>query len=136
MRLGSNQIAEVYFNGQWVPICGHHFWDNDVAASLFCQQLGFGAGTIKEKSLTLQSDGLQVGMCHDGDNWLQCSYPKCNQLTIGGQCNDSPGMCTMGEPAAVSIDCVNSGKFQVQLTLIKFSFLVYQETAHVADWAA
>ena len=108
VRLGSNQIAEVEFNGQWVPICGHYFWDNNVGASLFCQQLGYPSGKI-EKRLKLPCDGLQVGRCNEGDNWLQCSHPKCNQLIIGGQCNDSPAICTKGENAAISIHCDGSG---------------------------
>ena len=93
-----------------MPICGHHFWDDDVGATLFCQKLGFGSGKIKKKGLILPSDALQVGRCKQGENWLQCSYPKCNQLKIGGQCNDSPGYCTKGAPAAFSIDCIDSGK--------------------------
>ena len=100
----------IYWNERWSPICGHHFWDNDIGASLFCQQLGFGSGKIKQKYLTLPSDGLWVGGCRDGDKWLQCSNPKCNQLKIGGQCNDSPGYCDKGVKAAFSIECVDSGK--------------------------
>ena len=114
VRLGSNQVAEVYFNGQWVPICGHHFWDNNLGASLFCQQLGFGSGIIKQRYLILSNDALQVGGCNVGDKWLECSNPICNQLIIGGQCNDSPGNCNMGEPAGVSIECINSGTFFAQ----------------------
>ena len=106
--MGSNDIAEVFYNGQWGPICGHWFWENDIGASLFCQELGFPSGKIT-KTLTLPSDGLRVGMCLEGDNWLQCSHPKCNQLIIGGQCNDSSAVCTKGENAAVSIHCDGSG---------------------------
>ena len=72
---------------------------------------------IKEKRLILPSDGLQVGGCNEGDKWLQCSNQKCNQLIIGGQCQYSPGMCTMGESAAVSIECINAGTFLAQFRL-------------------
>ena len=92
MRLeGANQIAEVFFNEQWVPICGHWFCDNDIGASLFCQKLGYDAGAIKRDSnnnlikFDLQSDGLTVGKCDDGDQLLQCTdtWPDdCNALVV------------------------------------------------------
>ena len=53
VRLGDMDIAEVFFNHQWVPICGHWFWDNDEGANLFCQELGFEAGNIRRRKLTL-----------------------------------------------------------------------------------
>ena len=104
MRLGENQIAEVSFNGQWVPICGHSFGTNDIGPSLFCQEKGFKSGKVKHK-IPLQSDGLRVGQCNEGDSWLSCSGANCNQLEIGGQCNNG-GKCTAGqEGAGVTIDC-------------------------------
>ena len=104
VRLGVNQIAEVYFNDEWVPICGHYFWDNDIGATLFCQQLGFKFGAINER-LELPNDGLRVGRCDEGDPWLQCS--RCGQLQVGGQCD--AGSCNKGQTAAVSINCFDEG---------------------------
>ena len=66
---GPNQIAEVKFNGQWVPICGHWFWNSDsIGASLFCQKMGFESGELKKplRQLELPSDGLRVGKCNQG----------------------------------------------------------------------
>ena len=110
MRLGKNQIAEALFNGQWVPICGHFFWNNNIGASLFCQQLGFEYGSIKER-LILPIDGLRVGLCLHGDKWLQCSHDSCNQLEVGGHCNNG-GQCTKGQKAGVSIECTG-GKHKI-----------------------
>ena len=111
VRFGQNEIAEVYFNEQWAPICGHWFWENDVGAGLFCQQLGFTDGVIiKKHEVPLPSDGLRVGLCNQGDDWLHCSDKDCNQLEIGGQC-DNGASCESGAMAAVSIECSNSGKF-------------------------
>ena len=88
-----------------MPICGHWFWEGNVGADLFCQQLGFGSGEIKGRgSLSLPKDGLRVGQCNLGDSWLQCSHNVCNQLEIGGNCNDG-GSCAKGLNAAISIDC-------------------------------
>ena len=49
LRLGENQVAEVYFNNQWTPICGHWFWNNNIGATLFCQELGYNSGVITKK---------------------------------------------------------------------------------------
>ena len=110
VRLGDHKIAEVYFNNQWFPICGHWFLDNNVGVNLFCQQLGFETGEIKEKQLKLLSDGLTIGQCLQGDTWLKCSQNDCNQLQVGGQCKNG-GSCKKGQNAAVSIDCFNEGLY-------------------------
>ena len=65
--------------------------------------------TSTNSHLVLPNDGLRVGQCNQGDTWLQCSHNDCNQLQVGGQCNNG-GMCTQGQYAAVSIDCFNEGK--------------------------
>ena len=105
VRLGSDDIAEVYFNEKWVPICGHWFWDNNIGATLFCQKLGFESGAINER-FELKNDGLRVGQCNSGDAWLQCS--RCNELQVGGQC-DGGGSCNRGQTAAFSISCFDEG---------------------------
>ena len=123
---GTNQIAEVFYNGQWSPICGHWFWNNNVGASLFCKEAGYDSGAIKrdmssnaqnlaQKTIRfeLESDGLRIGQCNLGDNWLQCSG-TCNDLEIGGNCADNNGnnvgSCRQGKNAAVSIDCFKRGR--------------------------
>ena len=83
MRFGANQMPEVYFDGKWVPICGHWFWNNNIGANLFCQEFGFESGTLKNTHLTLPNDGLIIGKCEQRDAWLQCSG-NCNNLQIGG----------------------------------------------------
>jgi hypothetical protein len=34
------------YNMQWGTVCGHHVWNNDEAANIVCQQLGFQSGTV------------------------------------------------------------------------------------------
>ena len=109
MRFGPGQskIAEVWFNGKWVPICGHWFWENNIGADLFCQQLGFKSGIHKGRgTLQLPSDGLRVGKCNPGDSFLKCTHNDCNQMTPGGYCNNG-GNCHKGQKAAITIDCFN-----------------------------
>ena len=34
------------YSMQWGTVCGHHVWNNDEAANIVCQELGFQSGTI------------------------------------------------------------------------------------------
>ena len=109
VRLGENQIAEVFFNEQWVPICGHVFWDNNFGSDLFCQQKGFKSGKIAHK-IPLKADGLRVGSCNAGDTFLGCSEAKNNQMGLGGDkwnCNSKNGNGNAG----IVINC--EGKNQL-----------------------
>ena len=115
VRLGSDDIAEVYFNEKWVPICGHWFWDNNIGATLFCQKLGFESGAINER-FKLKNDGLRVGKCDSGDSWLQCS--RCGELQVGGQC-DGGGNCNRGQTAAFSISCFDEGMENIKKGVVE-----------------
>ena len=106
------EVAEVFHNGQWYPICGHWFWNNGIGANLFCQQLGYNSGTIRSEStsasrqVALPSDGIRVGKCNEGDTWLSCTG-GCNDLSVGGDhCSD----CQAGAMAGLKIDCFNGMK--------------------------
>ena len=93
----------------WVPICGHYFWNNDIGARLFCQELGGTGGNVignhqyANTSPKLPSDGLQVGNCKSGDSWLKCTG-GCNSKNIGGQCSGG-GNCRAGTNGGVEIQC-------------------------------
>merc|ERR1712156_923072 len=58
VRLRSNGEPEVYINGNYRPICGHFFWDNDNGADLFCKQLNsqYRSGEITSSKYSLQLD--------------------------------------------------------------------------------
>ena len=45
VRLASDNSAEIFWNGNWIPICGHDFWNTNhaghqISIALFCQKLG------------------------------------------------------------------------------------------------
>ena len=101
VRLGENQIAEVLFNNQWVPICGHKFWDNNVGYNLFCQEKGFKTGKRAHYALPLHADALRVGQCNEGDTFLNCNSAKNNKMVVG----DDEWQCKKGKPAGLVIDC-------------------------------
>ena len=105
MRLNNNELAEIYQNGKWIPICGHWFWNNNKGATLFCQQLGQKTGIVKQESIAgqvpLPDDGFRIGECKTNDIWGQCTG-GCNDHTIGGTlCGD----CRSGAMAGLRIEC-------------------------------
>ena len=46
VRLLDDGTPEYYLNGDWYPICGHYFWDNDHGATAFCRKLGSTSGLL------------------------------------------------------------------------------------------
>ena len=90
VRIGSNQIAEVEFNGQWVPICGHYFWDNQVGAELFCQKMGYDSGQLSGRGSgkKYSTDSFRIGKCNGGNNWGKCKG-GCNDYEVGVACNNN-----------------------------------------------
>ena len=116
VRLLNDKYPEVFVTGKWRPICGHYFWDNNVGANLFCQQLGHPSGLVKGKgNTTLPSDGFRVGKCldynHRTDEWLKCDG-GCNDLDfdfdLGGACDAYK--CNAGYPSYMEIECSNESK--------------------------
>merc|ERR1711988_327419 len=91
VRLRSNGEPEVYINGDYRPICGHFFWDNDNGADLFCKQLNSqyrsGEITSSKYSLQLNFDAVKIGKCRKNDIWQACTG-GCNNLQVGGSCED------------------------------------------------
>ena len=103
LALRDGKFPEVLLNGKWSPICGHWFWDNNHGADLFCQKLNptFTSGTIiKRRDKPLESDGIRIGKCLGGDQWLRCSG-GCNDLGTGNGC----AQCSAGQGASVEIHC-------------------------------
>jgi len=108
VRLRSNGEPEVYINGNYRPICGHFFWDNDNGADLFCKQLNSqyrsGEITSSKYSLQLNFDAVKIGKCRKNDIWQACTG-GCNNLQVGGSCGGLGGQCTAGANAGIRISC-------------------------------
>ena len=104
VRLKEGKFPEVFWNGNWAPICGHWFWNNNYGATLFCQKLdsSFTSGiVIRREDKPLESDGLRIGECREQDHWLSCTGGA-NELdnpSCGGGCSGGSGCssrCTSG----------------------------------------
>ena len=102
-RLQNNKDPEVFWDGEWRPICGHYFWDNNFGADLFCQQLGYSSGLVKGRGqeLGLPADALRVGKCSATNEWLKCDGGQ-NNYAIGSDCNYG---CKAGDRASIEIEC-------------------------------
>ena len=114
-RLNDKNMAEIYHNEKWIPICAHWFWNDNNGATLFCQQLGYEIGIIKqdsmERQVPLSADGFRIGACETNDIWPQCTGGYCTgersntRFTIGGDiCSD----CQSGSMAGLKIKCSGS----------------------------
>ena len=102
VRLKEGKFPEVFWNGKWVPICGHNFWDNNHGANLFCQKLNsslFTSGIVTRTNQPLETDGLRIGSCLAQDKWLSC--------TNGGNFLEEEGLCVAGDVASVEIECIS-----------------------------
>jgi hypothetical protein len=133
VRLNNNDLAEIYQNGKWIPICGHWFWNNNKGATLFCQQLGYTIGIVKQESIARQvplpDDGFRIGECETNDIWGQCTG-GCNDHTIGGtHCSD----CRSGAMAGLRIECSN-GNGNGNLGKLHCKFLPHENYGHRALW--
>ena len=104
VQLKDDKFPEVFLNGTWSPICGHHFWDTDFGAQLFCQKLtsnSFSNGSvIKRTDKPLEKDAIRIGKCLSNDTWLSCS----------GGCEGCDKLCDANSPASIEIKCFSQGK--------------------------
>merc|ERR1711935_600465 len=109
-----NGIPEVYINGQYYPICGHFFWDNDNGVDLFCRELNYryrsGEITHGRRGISpqrLNKDAVSIAKCYKDDILKSCTGGGCNNLQIGGNCPGAfgRGRCTAGARAGIKIRC-------------------------------
>ena len=81
------RIPMIFWNGQWSRICGHHFWDDNIGATLFCKKLNYDGGTIFQSGYWSAEPGFWVGQCFYDDVFPYCNG-KCSKMfrQIGGKC--------------------------------------------------
>ena len=103
----------VFWGNMWAPICGHYFWNNQIGANKFCQQMGYDSGlhSGRESGEFYVTDSFKIGQCNTDDPWKNCSG-GCNDYQVGGRCTDSRnGVCTARSPVKITISCSgNSSK--------------------------
>ncbi|KAK3264077.1 hypothetical protein CYMTET_27155 [Cymbomonas tetramitiformis] len=66
-RLSSYPTGEpqIYWNRMWLPVCGHHFWNNPHGATTLCKDLGYNSGSANasDQATTLSANAFYAGVC-------------------------------------------------------------------------
>ena len=124
MAVRQSDTAEILHDGQWHPICGHIFWDNDFGADLFCKILGYQFGIIRPESnsesrqVPLPKDGIRIGECNEEDTNLKHCTERDNDLSF-------PSNCKQEEMAGIKIDCFMEGMKIISNHVIIGLFFVF-----------
>jgi hypothetical protein len=64
--------VDIFYGGQWYPLCGDSFWDNDNGAELLCQKVGFALGHVANKN----DIASPITGPHRHDNAIKYSLPS------------------------------------------------------------
>ena len=110
VRISSgNGQPEVYYNGNWSPICGHWFWDTQYGTNLFCTELNGepSTGNITNdysQRQELGSQGIMIGKCLESDTSLfGCTGGKNMMRNYGSSVYRE--RCAAGQKSGIIIDC-------------------------------
>ena len=107
VKLGTDGTPFIYWDNQWVPICGHFFWDNQEGAKLFCQKMGYMSGQFSGRGSwqKYSTDSFRIGKCNAGDEWESCSG-GCNDYQKGSRCsNNRLAKCDKNQKVKITIKC-------------------------------
>ena len=94
-------VPEVLYEGQYYPICGHNFWDNDDGATTVCKALGFISGARIRTDAVYKVDAMPVGKCNSGEALDDCTAG----YNEWGNFNYAKGHCKEGNPIGVQVIC-------------------------------
>ena len=98
---GEAFVPEVLYKGQYYPICGHYFWDNDDGATTVCKALGFISGKVKKTEAKYTVDAMPVGQCKSGEPLDKCTGGK----NAWGNLDYQNGWCKKGKAIGVQVIC-------------------------------
>ena len=103
---GQAFVPEVYYNREYYPICGHHFWDSKDGATTVCKALGFTTGTLKNwpkqsSNEAYTKDAMAVGLCKPGEQFTHCSGGG----NGWGDLDFNGGSCKKGKHVKIEVIC-------------------------------
>jgi len=85
----------VFHQGQWYPVCGHSFWNNDRGSDTACRMVGFTGGVLGDRGDTFSVNGMGVEGCSAGGESL---FESCSVY-------DWPSNCLAGMGIGVQVKC-------------------------------
>ena len=88
VKLEEDGTPLVFWDSQWIPICGHYFWDNQHGAELFCRKMGFESGLFS---------GRGSGQKYEGDSL------------------ENVRMVTHGKVVVVDVTTINEGVLAITM---------------------
>jgi len=94
-------VPEVMYNGQWSPICGHYFWNNNNGAATVCGALGFSGGTHQQTRRAYSTDSMPVGSCNAGEALTSCT----DGGNAWGNLEYQNGWCKAGTSVSITVTC-------------------------------
>ena len=106
----AEDTPKIFWEGEFIGICGDALWNSHYGASIFCKKLGYQTGVIKtslgQGTSTMQS--LYIGTCAVNDTDLSTCTGGFNYYTVGEHRKCTTGktyelQCSGGEfPKSVS----------------------------------
>ena len=117
-KLGADGIPYLYRMGNWRPICGHGFWDNQEGAKAFCRELGFSGGEFTKMNGSYSENAIRVGKCKPGESIGSCTGGANLYYTVSS-CNADKKVkvtisCDGHTPGSEMISCIgNIEKLQI-----------------------
>ena len=112
VRLTSDNTPEIFWNGNWIPICGHDFWNTNhdghqISIALFCQELGFQWGSYVSGA-TLTADALRIGYCviEDANVWPYCTGGGNQHMGTATEVGSNG--CQAGQGGGVVVECTTT----------------------------
>ena len=110
VKLDSDDIPMIFWDGKWSRICGHYFWDNNIGATMFCKKLNYDSGTILESKYHSAKPGFWIGQCLHGDKFPYCTG-RCSDMfgKIGGRCSTGflgiGSICDVKDHKVAAVKC-------------------------------
>ena len=106
VSLGSDGSPYIFWNGDWSPICGHWFWNDQNGAKSFCKKLGFPDGSLNKEKSEYGEDAIEIGVCRPGEMIHSC--------TGGSNEYKKTGWCQAGNAVKMTISCVGNTQDSTQ----------------------
>ena len=106
VKEGKAFVPEVLFKGQYYPICGREFWDNNNGATIVCKTFGFNSGTLAKTGGKFGIDSMPAGRCSPTD----ADLTKCTGGgNTWGDLSAREGTCKKGNEIGFTVTCKDPG---------------------------
>ena len=102
--LNKAMVPEVYYDGEWHPICGHYFWNNNNGAAAVCKKLGYAVGFLGKTNAKYAKDAMPVGGCANSGQALTSCTGGANAWGIFDY-NRGGSLCTKGQSVGITVRC-------------------------------